>query len=188
MTKEEMVSIISGGKKPADDAMNKSDKAPFSLTCCHVSEEQAKRLLDMAFITDEQESCRKLSHFIGENINDERIKSALQGCVICVGKSISPFSLSIHKECIAFSKDGFLTYKFTIEPRGICLSIDAKAKFELTPWPAGVFKDGYMGLTVHIRKKTLMERAEKSKLGLFIPCPDEEIADVILKGFAEVTK
>ena len=44
-----------------------------------------------------------------------------------------------------------------------------------------------MGLTVRLRKKVLMERAEKCKFGLFVPCSDDEIADVILKGIAEVT-
>lgn len=185
MTKKEMVSIISG-EKPADEAMN-DEKAPFSHKCCHVTGEQAKRLSEMAFLEDQQESCRRLSHFIGENLNDERIKSALQGCVVCIGRIFNLFEFSILKECIAFSNEGYITYKLHIGSHGISLGIDENAKLKLNPWPDGVFKDGYMGLTVRLRKKVLMERAEKCKFGLFVPCSDDEIADVILKGIAEVT-
>ncbi len=185
MTKEEMVAILAGEKKP-EEAKKIDEKAPFSHKCCHVSEEQAKRLKELAFLDDEQESCRKLSHFIGENISDDRIKAVLQGCVVCIGRTLLPFSLAILKECIAFSKDGFLTYRLTIEPHGVGIGIDKGDKLELTPWPDGVFKDGYLGLTVRLRKEALKKRVE-NKFDMFIPRPDDEIADLILKGVAEVT-
>ena len=184
MTKEKMVEILSG--KPAEEAKNPDEKAPFSHKCCHVSEEQQKRLTEMAFLADKQESCRKLSHFIGENMGDDGVKAVLQGHVICIGEVMVPFRLAILRECIAFAKDGFLTYKITIEPRGIGLGIDRDAKLEVCPWPQGVFKDAYIGLLVRDRRKDIEKRVAECRLDVFSPRPDEEIADVILKGVAEV--
>ena len=183
MTKEKMMDILSG--KPVEEKKKLDEKAPFSHRCCHITEEQQKRLSEMAFMSDKQESCRQLSHFIGENMTDESVKAVLQGHVVCIGEVMVPLKFAILRECIAFTKDGFLTYKIFIEPHGVGLGIDNGATLKVNPWPDGVFKDGYIGLVVRERRKEIEKRVDKCVMDLFTSRPDDEIAEAILKG-AEV--
>ena len=183
MTKEEMLNFLNG---KVEEAKKPDEKALFSHKCCHISKEQGERLSEMAFLADKQESCRQLSHFIGENMGDDGVKAVLQGHVICIGEVLVLSRTAIIRECIAFCKAGFLTYAITIEPRGIGLALDRNVKLKVYPWPQGVFMDGYIAFCVRERRKEIKERVAKCWPDTFRPCPDEEIADVILKGAAEV--
>ena len=185
MTKEKMMDILSG--TPVEEKKKLDEKAPFSHRCCHITEEQQKRLSEMAFMSDKQESCRQLSHFIGENMTDESVKAVLQGHVVCIGEVmvLLKFAICICRECIAFTKDGFLTYKIFIEPHGVELGIDKGETLKVNPWPDGVFKDGYIGLVVRERRKEIEKRVDKCAMDLFVSRHDDEIAEAILKG-AEV--
>lgn len=185
MTKEEMIAYLSG-KKPEEANSNK-----VTFTKCGVAtEEQAKYIMDALCLKDEQESARRLSGFLGDNCEDTKIGEALKAHAICVAIVTIPPKMTVVKECVAFSKEGYILYGLRITLTGLAFGVDKDKGMRLIPWDAPITDTTLLQLSVlkviNDRKNELDEKISKEYALTFNPRPYAEVAEAVIKATAEV--
>lgn len=185
MTKEEMIDYLSG--KKLEDA--NSNKVQFT-KCGVVTEEQAKYIMDTLCLKDEQESTRLLSGFIGDNCEDAKIGEALKAHAICFAIVTIPSHMAVVKECVAFSKEGYIRYKLRITLNGLAFIVDKENGMRLIPWDVPITDTTLLQLSVLKVIKDLNneldEKISKEYALTFNTRPYAEVAEAVIKATTEV--
>ena len=185
MTKEEIMAALRG-EKPASEQLPPDNKVNFTKKVGVATEEQKKYLEEVLFQKDEQDSFCKVSRFISGNIDDAKVKEAMQSHTIMLGVVTLPLRMELAKEGFAFNKDGYFCYAIRLMSCGMGLSVDKGSSITVTPWDKPYGADAVIEL-VRSRKEKI--RKQMGFLEVFNERDDAEIADMIAKAMeGEVTE
>ena len=179
MTKEEIIAALKG-ENPKSSKINFSNKVGVA------TDEQAEYLQEILFHKNEQYSFSKVSRFISENIDDEKVKEAMQSHTIMLGVVALPLRMEVAKEGFAFNKDGYFCYAIRLMCCGMGFGVDKGSSITVTPWDKPYGAEAVIEL-VRSRKEKI--RKQMGFLEVFNERDDAEIADMIAKAMeGEVTE
>lgn len=177
MTKEEIKNLLSGNKP----TQGLNEKISFK-KCGMANEEQSKYLVDAAFSKDRQGGFRRLSHFIGENIDVPDIAEVLKSNTILIGEAVFFVDSRLILEGIAFAKNGYICFNISVSGNGISFGHCADERFEITPWANG-FSQSALVEVISNRKEKLKENFRKMKVIPFMARSNEELADAVFAAW-----